>query len=154
MEIQVTIPEWLKLPQPVRSRMVQIFEIPRSTGSQMESSPDGGVLISDGHTHKDLSAITVEKMQVFLDEHDDKDFVSLFNKVIAKLEEEKVEPKPEVQTREQMLLEEWSMALGRFKSQAVFFKLETEFEELIRKITNVTERLPRVKRGPKKAKAD
>ncbi len=134
MLVQVTIPEWLKLPVPVRQRLVQIFEINRSQGTSVE----GNVVISDGYTHKDLEAITLEKMQIFLDSQEP-DFIKLFDAVVKKIEDEKpVEIKPEDRTRKDLLMEEWSMALGKFKSQAVFFKFEDEFNELVSKITGVT----------------
>ncbi len=134
MQVQVTIPEWLKLSIPVRQRLVAVFEVPRSQGTMVE----GNTVVSDGYTHKDLEAITVEKMQVFLDSKET-DFIKLFDAVVVKIEAEKpVVVNPDEQTREQKLLEEWSMALGRFKSQAVFFKLENEFTELVSKITGIT----------------
>lgn len=135
MQVQVTIPEWLKLGPETRQRLVREFEIPRSQGSMIE----GNTVVSDGYTHKDLESITVEKMQVFLDDPENKDFISLFNKVVERIEEEKELVIPvEQMTREQLLLEEWTMGIGRFYSQAIFFNLVPQLLEVISKITGIT----------------
>lgn len=49
------------------------------------------VVLSDGHTHNDLLAITVDKMQEFLHEKKEEDFYKLFELTLARLEK-KTEP--------------------------------------------------------------
>ena len=43
-----------------------------------------GKVLSDGHTHADLKHISVAKMQLYLDSHEE-DFFALFNAVIQKV---------------------------------------------------------------------
>ena len=64
-----------------REKLVDIFSIPKSGGVVVE----GNRLISDGHTPTDLMAVTVDKMQEFL-ESPEEDFYKLFIEVIDKIE--------------------------------------------------------------------
>ena len=84
---QVTIPMWLDLPQELRSKMVEIFALKRSGGTVISSV--GGVMRceTDGYTHEDLIGISIDKMQDFLGEHDEKDFWKLLEATINKAEE-------------------------------------------------------------------
>ncbi len=118
MTIQLSVPDWLRLSNETRLKLVEIFSIPRSTGSQMDMIGGQGVIKSDGHTHQDLSVITVEKMQLFLNT-DESDFLTLFQALIKKLEEEKelvIAEEPNAQT---LIIEEWGATLRRLKGQAV-----------------------------------
>lgn len=60
---------WLSLPREVRAKLTTLFEIPRTGEVIVRTatvSPEGniqGEVTSDGHSAKDLYAITVEKMQ-------------------------------------------------------------------------------------------
>jgi len=76
----MTIPQWLELPYPVRSRLKIVFGIPRSAGTEVHNN----IVISDGHTHLDLAHITVEAMQDFL-KVKEADFHILLNRTIEKI---------------------------------------------------------------------
>lgn len=80
---QLTIPQWLSLPMPIRLRLKSIFSIPRSSGSEVVNT----VVMSDGHTHADLAVVTVEKMQQYLFS-DETDFYKLISQVVDKVTRE------------------------------------------------------------------
>lgn len=61
-----------------------LFGINRSQGTVMQDN----TVLSDGHTHNDLLAISVEKMQDYLGVKKEKDFYKLFEGTLAKVEEE------------------------------------------------------------------
>lgn len=67
---QLTVPQWLELAPEIRQKLISLFNIPRSTGA----STVNNVVISDGHTHEDLSAISTEKMKVFLGLEDGREY--------------------------------------------------------------------------------
>ncbi len=78
MLIQLTQPQWLQLPIPVRTQLKKVFGIPRSSGTVVEDNR----VTTDGHTHGDLAFITVEKMQDFT-HSEETDFFVLFEKTLA-----------------------------------------------------------------------
>lgn len=129
MEYQITPPQWLQLSMPVRGRLVQIFNIPRSKGTVLE----GNVVKSDGHTFDDLTAITVEGMQNYLGT-DDHDFMTLFNKVIEGIEAElkiaeeteDFEPDPK-----DLLKKEWRATLLRIKGQSIEHDMDPDLADVI-----------------------
>lgn len=134
MEIQVQVHDWLALPMQTRIKLREIFHIPRSKGSLVE----GNVVKSDGTTHDDLKAITIEKMMAYIDlpaleGREPQDFVTLFNGVIEKIvdldkELELAQEKPDPTM---MLLEEWASTLTRMKVQADNLNLSDHFKTLI-----------------------
>ncbi len=95
LNAQLNTVQWISLPITTRMRLVQLFNIPRSSGSLVQDNK----VISDGYTHNDLLHISVEKMQKLLDT-DEKDFFVLFEQVVKTLEQptavqEIIEPKPQ-----------------------------------------------------------
>lgn len=84
---------WLALPQETRSKLVTLFNIPRTgesivqVGVQIQGDTTfiGGRQQQDGHSPTDLYAITVAKMQDVLNNPDEHDFYILFNGVIENL---------------------------------------------------------------------
>lgn len=80
---QLTIPQWLELPPYIRMKLAKLFNIKRSTGAEVHNN----VLVSDGHTHKDLATVTVEKMQEYTG-RDTTDFYELLNLTIGKVYDE------------------------------------------------------------------
>jgi len=82
---------WLSLPNDTRNKLVKLFDIPRTgevivrSGKMTAEGNIGNEVQQDGHSPKDLYAITVEKMQKYTDLASD-DFYFLFDKVIEKLE--------------------------------------------------------------------
>ncbi len=80
LNAQLNTVQWVSLPINIRMRLVQLFHIPRSSGSLVQDNK----VVSDGYTHDDLARITVEKMQALLDS-DEKDFFKLFQMVTDSL---------------------------------------------------------------------
>lgn len=82
---------WLTLPAETRAKLAKLFEIPRTgevivrSGTISKAGNIAGEVTQDGHSAKDLYAITVEKMQGLL--HTTKtDFNALFWDTITHLE--------------------------------------------------------------------
>lgn len=88
MQHVVSLGSWVRLPNEVRYRIRALFNIPR-TGHIVVSDQ---VLETDGTTYEDFKALTVEKMQSYLDETSD-NFYQLFDMVIAKVTEDILNPK-------------------------------------------------------------
>ena len=84
MEIQLTQQLWLQLTQSLREEVAKLFSIPL-TGVRKVEYKDKPVIVSDGRTYEDLSVVTVNKMQTYLDSSET-DFNKLFQMVIAKIE--------------------------------------------------------------------
>ena len=84
---------WVSLPNEVRYRIRAIFNIPKSGATDVND----GRVVSDGTTYEDLKLLTTEKMQEYLKD-DSTDFYKLFDKVVAKVNDElypkKIEVKP------------------------------------------------------------
>ncbi len=83
---------WLSLPRETRQKLEQLFQIPRtgevivrSNSLSMQGNIQGEVT-SDGHSAKDLYAITVEKMQEFVGSKS-QDFYALFGEVLKQLKD-------------------------------------------------------------------
>jgi len=96
MKPQITTHIWLGLPIEVRRQLVATFSIQRSEGSHIQDN----VVISDGYNHRDLSVVTVERMQEYLHSKES-DFFKLFQEVLDELpilheEPEPPKPTPEV----------------------------------------------------------
>lgn len=69
--------KWLELPNDIRFKIIQDFNVPRSGHAIVENQR----VVSDGHTDEDLQHITIEKMQEFLKTKED-DFYKLLNRVV------------------------------------------------------------------------
>lgn len=80
MQPILTTTQWLQLSPWVRKNLIRIFNIKRSSGSQILDTK----VISDGHTHDDLQVINVTSMQTYL-ESPETDFYALFNAVLESL---------------------------------------------------------------------
>jgi len=74
---------WVLLPNEVRYRIRAIFNIPKSGATEVND----GRVVSDGTTYEDLKLLTTEKMQKYLVD-DSSDFHKLFDKVVAKVNDE------------------------------------------------------------------
>lgn len=83
MLIQITTPQWLSLPNEVRAKLKVVFGIPRSEGARIEDNK----VMSDGHNHRDLTAITVEKMQDYTGSKQ-VDFFKLFDLTLDRIQAE------------------------------------------------------------------
>ena len=94
MNIQLTQPQWLELSHEVRGKLIKIFDIPRTEPTKTTQGliPGKGVVttvLSDGHSHKDLAHVTVERMQEFLGNYHLTDFFALFGEILNRIENEK-----------------------------------------------------------------
>ncbi len=130
MEIQVSVHDWLNIPMETRLKLREIFKIPKSQGTWVENS----IVRSDGTTHQDLQAVTIEKMQAFTESKED-DFVKLFHATVEKIQEDldkELEPqeKPDPNS---VILEEWAAHLSRMQRQSETLGLEEHFKLLISK---------------------
>jgi hypothetical protein len=128
MDIQVNVHDWLALPMLTRVEMRKIFGIPRSSHTLV----DGNVVKSDGTTHDDLKAITLEKLQVFLNaDPEQADFVKLFNATVLKIAKDQEPPVVEKVDPTKMMLEDWAAQIARISQQATNLGLAQEFQTLI-----------------------
>ncbi len=116
MKYQLTIPQWLDLPFEIRQKLKEIFKIPRSTGSHVV----GSQIISDGHTHNDLSVVSIEAMQVFT-ESKGENFWELLDATIKKVmslcQHEKDEKDSRVKEESERSIEAKAEALGALALQ-------------------------------------
>ena len=81
---------WVSLSNEVRHRIRVAFNIPRSSTVDVND----GVVVSDGTTADDFKALTIEKMQNFVDSESN-DFHKLFDAVVAKVNEDMLGKKQE-----------------------------------------------------------
>lgn len=131
MEITVGVHDWLALPMPVRIKMREIFHINKSRGSLVE----GNVVKSDGHTHEDLKAITIPKMQEYLESIENDDFVTLFNACVEKIVEADKELEPQEKIDPNLIiLEEWASRISHMVLQAGNLGLTDSLKVLINKL--------------------
>jgi hypothetical protein len=77
MQTQLTKPQWCALSQETRNKLREIFKIKKSEGAEICSDK----LVSDGTSHDDLMAISVETMQKYLGSKET-DFAKLFEDVL------------------------------------------------------------------------
>lgn len=56
---QITIPQWLALPLPLRNKFSEKFNIKRSGYTHVEDNR----VVTDGHTHGDLAVVNTNTLQ-------------------------------------------------------------------------------------------
>lgn len=78
------ISQWVQLPDYIRRRLVELFHVERSGGAVVED----GKLKTDGHTEKDLQAVSIAAMQALVHETSE-DYFTLFDKVLELVENER-----------------------------------------------------------------
>ena len=115
---QLTIPQWLELPQEIKQKLILLFAIPRSSGE----STVNNTVISDGHTHEDLAHITVDKMRVFLGIENEKDgfweLMEMTLKRVYAIQGQELKGRiEEAQTEKSKLEESKAEALGELARQ-------------------------------------
>lgn len=81
MFTQITEHEWLKLPWQQRIKLIEVFKIPQSSFTHVSA----GEVVTDGHTNKDLSAISISAMQEYVGSKSD-NFVELFAATLKKID--------------------------------------------------------------------
>jgi hypothetical protein len=130
MLIQLVKPQWLKIPLETRRELIKIFEIPR-TEATMIMGGTNSIVLSDGHSHKDLEAITVEKMQKYLDS-ELTDFFQLFDMVLDKINKTKTntveEESKKVETEN---IAKWLGIINNIRIQAKELGLEEQLNNLL-----------------------
>lgn len=86
---QVFPAHWLPLSTELRAYLAKVFDIKKTSFSEIVNNN----VISDGFTPKDLSGITIEKMQVYVNDPKEKDFYRLWEICISKAKSELNPPK-------------------------------------------------------------
>lgn len=79
----ISLNTWVELPNPIRYKIREIFNIPRSSNTMVVD----GMIESDGTTHEDIQHLTIEKMQKYLGDASE-DLHVLFDKVVARVNDE------------------------------------------------------------------
>lgn len=83
LQEHISTAQWLTLPLETRTRLVEIFDIPKSAYTVVEDN----TVTSDGYMTEDLFAITKEKCQTYLDRASEEDtLLSVFGMVIKSIE--------------------------------------------------------------------
>jgi hypothetical protein len=83
MDPILSISMWVSIPNEVRYRIRSIFKIPMSSNTVV----DDGRILTDGTTNEDFKHLTIQKMQIYLDD-DSTDFHKLFDKVVARVNDD------------------------------------------------------------------
>ena len=143
MNIQLTQPQWIELDPEVKSQLINIFKIPRTEPTKITQGyvPGKGQVTtvhSDGHSHKDLSVITVEKMQEYLGNYETTDFYALFSQVLNRLSVDKgLNVEAEVKKVETENIAKWTTLLIDLRNKATELNLLDDFTKLVSEIFNV-----------------
>lgn len=74
---------WVSLSNEQRNRIRVLFKIPRTGSTEVHD----GRIVTDGTTPQDFQHLTIEKMQAYLGDTSN-DFLKLFDKVVAKIQDE------------------------------------------------------------------
>lgn len=134
MNIQLSVADWLELPIEIRNTLRELFDIPKSKGTIVESN----TVISDGTTYEDLASLTVEKMQEYLNTTDSTDFKDLFDRVTALIETSQIVETPtSVLDPKQLMLDEWIAILNRMKGQAVEHSMIEHLHTAVKRIFEI-----------------
>lgn len=129
----LTTYDWLQLPQEVRSKLVQIFNIPRSGVGHVNYTGKGAEIVSDGYTNTDLKSIGIASMQQYLNSNQD-DFTSLFKAVLKSLDGGQVKNVVDTssQRTQDQILESWVSKLKEIRVEAEERGLLTEFVKILK----------------------
>lgn len=134
MEQQLSTYQWLQLPEHIRSQLVDIFKIPKSEGAFIQDNK----VVSDGHTQRDLKAISIDSMQVFL-ASSETEFFKLFEAILAELNKKPTNKNDYVdQFHERRLLSMWRKELDLLRQNSIDEKLEHELLDLIKTTFNLS----------------
>lgn len=82
--VTLGVSQWVQLPDYVRRRIASLFGLIRTGGADVQNN----ILITDGFTEKDLSGITVLKMQELVHSEID-NYFELFDRVLEYVENER-----------------------------------------------------------------
>jgi hypothetical protein len=156
MEIQLNTAQWLELPSETRQKLINIFNIPKSEPTFISGGTSSRV-ISDGHNHKDLAVITVDKMQKYLGNYELTDFFALFGQVLNRIaDEDKATVGDIIKRVETENLGKWLMVFKDIRDKAKEFGLTEQLKALLEEIFNVQsleskpqKQTPQVNKGAK-----
>ncbi len=76
---------WLSFSPEVRSKLIRLFVIPRSSGSQVENVGGLARVVSDGHTVDDLTAVNIDVLQKML-ATTSTDYFALLHQVVESID--------------------------------------------------------------------
>ena len=153
LEAQLTQPQWIGLSQEVKDKLINIFHIPRTEPTKVNQGFHEGklqtVVSSDGHSHKDLSVISVKAMQEFLGS-DKTDFYALFEDVVNKISTtQRIDLEAEAKKVEHENVAKWLTILTDIKAKATELGLLDQFLNLANEIFNVQPIQKTTKQGAK-----
>lgn len=127
---RLSVELWLEQSPEVRAKLKEIFQIPRSKGSEIVNDPQGIRVVSDGHSYDDLKAIGVESMQQYLNSSEE-DYFKLFNALIDKLTRtEPIVVEPTIPD-DQRKKNKWKNQLDIMRSEAEASGLLVEYRKLL-----------------------
>jgi hypothetical protein len=95
---------WVSLPNEVRRRIRVVFDISKTGFTEVSD----GVILSDGVTQSDFKSLTIEKMQKYLND-ESVDFHKLFDKVVAKINDEISGKIPVILSQESISPSSWDV---------------------------------------------
>lgn len=121
MEKLVTQYHWLQLPYELRSVLVEVFNIPKSSGVVMQDSK----VLTDGYTQEDLKHITTDKMKEYVGTDVDVDFNELFELTIKKAETELAKRKQKEQLAKQEAYTDQMQEVFKMKAETILKTLLT-----------------------------
>ena len=131
MQPQLSVQQWLTIPQGIRYAIARELKLKKSTGRVV----DDNVVKSDGHTWEDLQALNVESIQAYLGSSTS-NLYELMDELVAKLS-----PKP----IEEAKVDLTAQHLARLKlnaeelhRQATTLGLKTEFNGFLSIMIGVT----------------
>lgn len=94
---------WLSLPQETRAKIAELFDIKKSGNVYVVNGANGAEVQSDGYTYKDLSVITLERMQEITGSKSE-NFYHLFKNIVAIVQDE-VPLEELIETVEEVILD-------------------------------------------------
>lgn len=156
IDVQLTQLQWIELSREVKDKLIDIFHIPRTEPTKINQGLIDGkqqtVVLSDGHSHKDLSVITVKAMQEYLGNYNLTDFYALFNEVLNRISTtQKVDSEASLRAEKEIIqkgmVEKWRITLEAMKTIADNGGINKEFADLINEYSNVQKT---TKQGAKK----
>jgi xylose isomerase len=90
---QLGVSQWVQLPFEVRQKLVKMFDLIRTGGSEVID----GRLKTDGYTEKDLRGVSLEKMKSITGAEGG--YYELFDKVLTMIEENRIVTAKEAETK-------------------------------------------------------
>jgi hypothetical protein len=127
---QVSVPQWLSIPVEVRIKMRKLFSLPRSEASHVTIGGFESKTNSDGHTAKDLSVITLEKLQEFTGDQSS-DFFGQLNLLVSQLTAPVETTEAVLKKMNEDKLSKWTAILNGMKQEAQELHLEEELTNLL-----------------------